>query len=254
MDWYDPQALFQATQEWLQTNQHWAGVIAFVIAAAESLAGIGILVPGITLFFAIGALIGTGELNFWIIAWWAFAGAVLGDNLSYWLGKRYRAQLWSVWPLSRYPNLPLQGEQFFAKHGGKSIIFGRFVGPIRAVVPAVAGMSNMPSGYFFAVNVLSALLWAPLILLPGVLFGDAIEQAKSYLFEILLIALVFFGLLNGWMWLAKRWYNGQRPAQSMLKITAALLALMIVCTTAGWAWWQLRANDLPEQASGLESM
>lgn len=240
MDWYDPQYLFIATRDWLMANPHWAGVVMFALAAAESLAGVGILVPGITAFFAIGSLIGVDVLNFWSMLICAIAGAIVGDNLSFWLGKHYRDRLWRVWPLSRYPELPVQGQQFFAKHGGKSVIFGRFVGPIRAIVPAVAGMSNMSSTRFFAVNVFSAILWAPLVLIPGMLFGEAIADAKAYLFEMLLFVLVFFGLLNLWMWGCKRWYQPEQLLLSLTKIGVSLALLLALSAGVATWWWQWR--------------
>lgn len=244
MDWYDPQALFEATRQWLIANPQFAGLITFAIAAGESLAGVGMLVPGITLFFAIGSLIGVDVLSFWPILLWAIAGAVVGDNLSFWAGKYFKQRLWNIWPLSKYPELPQQGEAFFQKHGGKSIVLGRFVGPVRAIVPAVAGMSNMSSRYFFLVNVASAIVWAPVVLLPGVLFGDAIEAAKDYLLELLIIALVFFGLLNGWMFLVKRWYQPKALWQ-WLPQSMIVLALLCLSTAAvGWWWWDWRAADI----------
>jgi len=58
-------------------------------------------------------------------------------------------------------------------------LFGRFVGPVRPVIPAVAGMMQMPAGRFLAVNVASALVWAPAYLLPGIAFGASLELAAE---------------------------------------------------------------------------
>lgn len=243
LDWYDPQALFEVTRQWMIANPHWAGLATFVIAAAESLAVVGILVPGIAIFFAIGSLIGIDVLDFWPILLWAIAGAVVGDNISFWLGKTFKTRLWHIWPLSKYPDLPESGAQFFQKHGGKSIIFGRFVGPIRAIVPAVAGMSNMSGRYFLLVNVFSAILWAPVILLPGVLFGEAAQKAQAFFPELLLLMAAFFGLLNIWMWLVKRWYRPAQPLAWLPKAVVSLCVLLVIAGAIGWFWWQWREPD-----------
>ena len=69
--------------------------------------------------------------------------------------------------------------RFFEKYGGKSVAFGRFVGPMRAVIPLVAGMMGMPTGRFLAANILSAIVWAPVYLLPGIVFGASLELAAE---------------------------------------------------------------------------
>src|SRR5690606_16353625 len=103
------------------------------------------------------------------------AGAVAGDALSFWLGRHFKGSLRQMWPVSRHPQLVQSGERFFQHHGGKSIFFGRFVGPIRAIIPLVAGMLNMKPGHFLVFNIVSALLWAPVYILPGYLTGATIH-------------------------------------------------------------------------------
>jgi undecaprenyl-diphosphatase len=90
-----------------------------------------------------------------------------------------------------------RGVDFFHHHGGKSIILARFVGPVRPILPAVAGMLSMPTGRFFLVNAFSALLWAPMYLLPGIVFGASLGLAAevagrlALLFALLIIVLWF---------------------------------------------------------------
>ncbi|MES9896123.1 MAG: phosphoesterase PA-phosphatase, partial [Candidatus Thiodiazotropha endolucinida] len=71
---------------WIGENPLWAGLMVFVVAFSESVAIIGLIVPGVVLMFGFGALIATGILEFWAVFWWAVAGAVAGDGLSFWLG------------------------------------------------------------------------------------------------------------------------------------------------------------------------
>jgi membrane protein DedA with SNARE-associated domain len=94
-------------------------------------------------------------------------GAVLGDAVSYWLGRRFGGALAQVWPFTRNPELLPQGVRFFRKWGGLSVFIGRFFGPLRAVVPLAAGIMQMPRGRFWIANLTSALLWAPLLMFAG---------------------------------------------------------------------------------------
>ncbi len=179
----------------------------FLIALSESLALVGLIVPGAILMFAIGTLITTDYLDFVITVICAAVGAVAGDSLSYWLGARYRQQLQNLWPLSRYPGVLDKGIDFFQRHGGKSILFGRFVGPLRPIIPAIAGMFGMPRRQFLLVNILSGLAWAPLYLLPGMAFGLSLELAGEVAGRLVLWLLaLFIGILLV-SWLVRRLYH-----------------------------------------------
>lgn len=86
--------------------------------------------------------------------------ATLGDGFSYWLGHRHHEALRSWWPLNAHPDLLARGQAYFAAHEGKSVFLGRFLGPVPAIAPMVAGMSDMPVLRFTVVNVLSAVAWS----------------------------------------------------------------------------------------------
>ncbi len=189
--------IIQTIFDWIQINPNWAGWVLFSVALLESLAVIGMLVPGVAIMFGIGALIGLGILDFYAMVIWSFLGAVLGDGLSYGLGYYYRHQIYQIWPLSRYPRLIQEGEQFFQQYGQGSVVLGRFIGPIRAVIPLVAGIMNMTPRPFFMANIISALIWAPAYLLPGILFAQSLDLAKTFAYQlsIVIILLVVFVLL-----------------------------------------------------------
>ena len=182
---------------WLQANPAWGSVIVLLVAFFESLVLIGILLPGMLILFGIGALIGLGVLELTPIWIAASIGALLGDSFSYYLGRRYREALVDVWPFSRYPGLIERGTEFFQRHGAKSVMTGRFIGPLRPVIPAVGGMMGMAPARFAAVDLPACVLWAPAFLLPGVLFGTSLEVASQYtgrLAAILIILLVLLWL------------------------------------------------------------
>ncbi len=182
---------------WIGTHPHLAGIAVFCIAFAESMAVVGLLVPGAALMLASGALIAAGALPFWPTLAWAAAGAILADSLSFWLGHHYQEDIRSFRPLANRPNMLARGERFFRHHGGKSVFIGRFVGPVRPVIPLVAGMLGMRPLQFVLYNVLSGLLWAPAYLLPGMAFGASLSLAGEVAGRL---ALFIGGLvLGGWL-------------------------------------------------------
>ena len=193
--------LFQQLLDWVAANPGWAYLTVFLVAFAESMAVVGLLVPGVVMMFGLGALVTAGALDFWPVLAWAVVGAVVGDGASFWLGYHYRERLMGMWPFNRYPDSLKAGVAFFEKYGGKSVAFGRFVGPVRAVIPLVAGMLGMTPLRFFIANLLSALAWAPAYLLPGMVFGASLELAAEVAFHlvVLLGAILALVWLVAWM-------------------------------------------------------
>jgi len=184
-------------QHLLATHTAWTYAFVFAAAFLESLALIGTIIPGSSAMFVAGAFVGTGALNLgWLFAF-AIAGAVAGDGLSYWAGHHYRERLYALWPFSRYPALLAAAQRYFVQHGMRSVIFARFVGPLRAVVPIVAGMAGMSPLRFLVMNVTSALIWAPVHILPGVVFGASLQLAGAVSFRLVVIAAILAAA--GWL-------------------------------------------------------
>ncbi|HFC53421.1 MAG TPA: phosphatase PAP2 family protein [Gammaproteobacteria bacterium] len=207
----DSTALLEAVSGWIASHPGWAGWLVFIIALGESLVIVGLFVPGAVLMFAVGALVGGGMLELWPTLAWAAAGAVAGDGISYWIGRHYHDRLRYMWPFRRYPALFERGERFFLRHGGKSILFGRFVGPVRPVIPLVAGMMDMPVWRFFLVNLLSALLWAPAYILPGAVFSSSLGMATEVAGRMAVLLVVLFTLLLATLWLARALFHLLQP-------------------------------------------
>jgi len=155
--------------EFVRAHQMWAGPIVFVLAFGESLAFISLLLPFWAMLVGIGTLIGaSGTMGDFLTVWIAASlGAACGDWLSYWLGKHFHEEIARMWPLSRHPDLIPRGHAFFEKYGVWAIFIGRFFGPLRASVPLVAGIVEMPIRTFQIANFASAFVWAGVLLAPG---------------------------------------------------------------------------------------
>ena len=141
---------------------YWAALIVFLLAFAESLAFVSLIFPAwAILFLGVGpALSAAGMLPFLFISSAAAVGAALGDWVSYWLGYHYHTYIQHMWPLRDHPHLIEQGRAFFKKWGAWAIVIARFMGPLRASVPIVAGISEMPWYTFQLANWVSAFIWA----------------------------------------------------------------------------------------------
>ncbi len=159
--------LFQSVLAFVRDHGAWAPLITFVLAFCESLAFLSLLVPASTILIGVGALIGVARLDFFSLWLSAAFGAFMGDWLSYWLGWRYRDRMLHVWPLSRHPKMVENGQLFFRRWGTWSVFLGRFLGPLRAVVPLLAGIMGLPQFLFQLANFVSAAIWAFVLLAPG---------------------------------------------------------------------------------------
>lgn len=177
----------QELLDWLSVNPGWSVLFIFLIAFIESLLVVGFLIPGIFILFGIGALVGLGDLDMWPIWLGGSVGAFAGDTLSFWIGHRYRRRLEDFWPFSRYPQMLERGASFFRRHGAKSVVAGRFIGPLRPIIPASAGMLGMEPGRFVSICAVACLAWTPAYLIPGMLFGASLEVASEYAGRLALV-------------------------------------------------------------------
>jgi len=172
----DLQAIVQQTVDFVRNNQVWAAPIVFALAFGESLAFISLLIPAWGALVAIGALISSSDISFWPIWIAASLGAAAGDWLSYWVGLKLEYTVAHVWPLSRHPDFIHRGEAFMKKWGVPGIFIGRFFGPLRASVPLIAGIFEMPFWRFQVANFSSAFVWAAVLLT----IGDVISKAVKW--------------------------------------------------------------------------
>ena len=148
----------------------------FLAAFLEAIPILGTLVPGSTLILALSALIPAGSLHLTPVLASAITGAVIGEALAYTIGHISQRRVLTAWPLSNYPVIVAQSEDFFHRYGIFAVFLARFVPPVRAIVPSVAGALGMPPRQFYPASVAACLLWAPAHVLPGLLAGSVAEQ------------------------------------------------------------------------------
>jgi membrane protein DedA with SNARE-associated domain len=137
---------------------------------------------------------GSGDINIYMVLASAWLGAVLGDVSSFFIGRYFSDSLLNWRLLQSQRDWIIRGEAFFERYGIVSIVIGRFIGPIRPVMPLSAGILGMPTTPFIAVNLASALAWAPVYILPGYLLGASVDTGYSST-ELGLIVLAALAVL-----------------------------------------------------------
>ena len=145
------------------------------------------LLPGDSLLFAIGMIAGsTGEINVLVIIPLLIFAALLGDNLNYFIGKRFGDYVQSKEKILFLKREHIQQtEQYFEKNGGKTIILARFVPIVRTVAPFVAGTGEMKYTTYLTYCILGAMLWVTSITLLGYFLGN-IEIVKNNFTKVVL--------------------------------------------------------------------
>jgi membrane protein DedA with SNARE-associated domain len=173
------ESYFSALVDFVSAHPHYAYITIFLLALSEAIPVVGTVVPGSTLVLAISALAASADVNPWMLLIAATTGAIAGDGISFWLGQRYRTTILSRWPLNRYPQLIVRSEKFITRFGVASVFLARFTAVVRAFVPLISGILQMSPRQFYTANILSAVIWAPAHVFPGVLFAMALQLAGA---------------------------------------------------------------------------
>jgi membrane protein DedA with SNARE-associated domain len=155
-------------------------ILLFLVIAGESS---GVPLPGETALIAAAILATPAQHHYNIVEVIAVAaaGAIVGDNVGYWLGREGGRKLLERWgPVRRYAERALPpGERFFKKHGGKTVFIARFVAVLRVTAAWLAGITHMPWWRFFLWNAAGGIVWATGVGLLAYYFGQAAADAIS---------------------------------------------------------------------------
>jgi membrane protein DedA with SNARE-associated domain len=183
----------------------WAYIVLGLLAAAESAAFVGLAIPGETAMLLGGFLAFQGRVNLAVMMAAGAVGAVVGDSIGYQIGRVFgeplkRSRLGRRVGQDRWA----RGEAYLRAKGGRAVFLGRFVGLLRALVPALAGMSRMPYRTFLPWNLAGGVTWAPGFVFLGYLAGGSyrrVERIAGRASLLLLLLVVVVGAVV----LAARW-------------------------------------------------
>lgn len=173
----------------------WIYGILFVIIFIETGFVVMPFLPGDSLLFAAGALAGNPEngINVHVIWSIVFCAAVLGDTANYEIGRFLGPKVFNgkyKWIKKEHLE---KTHHFYEKHGGKTIIYARFIPIIRTFAPFVAGIGQMTYKHFISFNLIWAALWTTLFTYAGYFFGTL--EAVQKRFTLIILAIIFLSLL-----------------------------------------------------------
>lgn len=156
-----------ATLKFVRENEALVEVTLFCLGFAESLVITSFFVPASVLFLGIAALHGASGGEFLPILLAGTAGAFLGDIATYAIGRRYKDQVRQHWPFRNNPDLLPKASAFFERWGLLGVVVGKFVGPMRPLIPLVSGVVSMPWLTFGIASAVSSLIWSIAFLAPA---------------------------------------------------------------------------------------
>ena len=191
---------------YLEVHRHSAYAVLFLGAFFETLIPFSLAVLG-EIFFLSGAILaGLGTLDLWAVTGVLYLGGILGDNASYWIGRRYGQGLFAR--LSHLPRIGRhlhvenyrRGLEFFRRRGAFAVLAARFSGPLSWVMPALAGVFRLHYITFLRFNSLGVVLGIGQFILLGYFFGTHLESILNWLdrFGLLILVLVVGLSLIAW--------------------------------------------------------
>jgi membrane-associated protein len=196
-----------------------------LLAFGESAAFIGLVLPGETALLLGGVLAGTGRVSLPVMVAVAVVAAIGGDSLGFEIGRlggtairSSRAGRWVGEPRWR------RGEDFVRRHGPVAVLLGRWVGIMRALVPALAGMTRMPYRKFLVFNAAGGGLWATAVVVAGYFAGSSWQAVLTWLGRTGLIVGVVLAVVAVAAVTFRRWRR--RAPLAVLVVVVTLLAFM----------------------------
>ena len=172
-------ALFHHVAEFIARHHAWAGVAWGLVTLLESLVLIGAFIPATALMVMAGGLIAAGVLDPVQVVFWCVAGAVVGDAVSFELGRRLGPRALRHRAFRPHRRKVARTRLFNRRYGAASIFIGRFFGPLRAFVPLMAGLLQMRRRTFQVANIVSAAVWVLAILAPGYFAAKGLAELEA---------------------------------------------------------------------------
>lgn len=202
--------------DWL-THSSWVILMSVLLVSfLESLALIGLFVPGIVLLFSLAAIANATGISAISLLIAGALGAAIGDIASFFIGHRLQRRLFDSKWLKAHQNWIHQGTWFIDKWGWISVIIGRFLGPLRPIVPMLTGALGMPPHRFIPLSIITVFFWAPAYLLPGYYTGEIanlwqLQPLADRSLIVFSLSLFFIGIASLTI------YHHTHPEQLLLK-------------------------------------
>ena len=182
---------FSSILEFLEENPNWINIIMFLLVFIESLIILGLFTPATLIIPGIGALAASINISPFEIVFWASLGMIMGDTVSFLIGKLIGNKV-ENWIPDKYHLYLTQARKFIKRRGIISVALGRFAGPLRCTVPFIAGSLGMKSKYFFPAEILASPAWAGLYVLTGYFLGVVFVEYFTYvLIGIIIIISIY---------------------------------------------------------------
>lgn len=186
----------------------------FFIVFAESGLLFGFFFPGDSLLLTAGLLASQGHFDIKLLVIIAMTAAILGDTVGYWFGHKTGPKIFKREnSLFFHKKNLIKANQFYKKHGGKTIILARFLPFIRTFAPIVAGVGEMKYSRFLSFNVFGGIFWVLLTTLAGYYLGNSIPNIEKY-FLVIVVGVAFLSALPG---MIHFWKDYRRPMWAMVK-------------------------------------
>ena len=171
---------------------HWGYYVLLLMTFLETSAFLGFLVPGESMVVIAGLLASRGVLELGDVIWVASLGAIMGDTVGYFIGRRFGEGFFLKYGKYFFFKKEYLDEAkgFFDKHSGKTVFLGRFMAWLRAFAPVVAGISKMHYPRFLFFNVAGGIIWATIFSLIGYFVGNSWDIIKTYLGRLGIFAFI----------------------------------------------------------------
>ncbi|SOD39874.1 DedA family protein [Nitrosovibrio sp. Nv4] len=202
---------------WLVQNYGtWVYLILFLIIFCETGLVVMPFLPGDSLLFVAGAIAATGAMDVQLLAMLLMLAAVCGDNTNYWIGRYFGPRMFTRTdsPLLNRAHLE-KTNQFYARHGGKTIIFARFLPIIRTFAPFVAGIGRMVYPYFLAYSAFGSIFWISFFVFGGFFFGN-VPVVKNNL-TYFIFGIIIISVLPGIIQFIRNWLGNRAASQAPIK-------------------------------------
>jgi membrane-associated protein len=189
----------------------------FGIIFAESGLLIGFFLPGDSLLFTAGFLASQHVLNIWWVLFVTLSGAIIGDNVGYFFGKKVGPKIFTKEEsIFFHKNHIERARLFYEKHGGKTLVLARFMPIVRTFAPILAGVGTMPFRTFFVYNIIGSVLWAAFLPLAGYGLGNLIPNAERYIHYIV-FGIIILSILPSLIHIIKNAETRQKVKNFFIK-------------------------------------